>query len=715
MDRLHQYPMARFLFPFIGGILFSTFFSTPIIFWLIFLAVIFLSLLLWFFAFDKHKTYRSRWINGLLITVFFFNLGIITFWYSSPLNHKKHYSQFDESSIYLIEIKSAFTETAKTYKSIGNIKAVFEEKDSLWQTTNGRVLLYFQKQDNFQLQYGDQIISSARLSPINGAQNPNAFDYGVYMNRKGIFDQSFIKENDWKFIRSNQTISLQSIAIKLRNRLLAILNSLEYDDESLALAAALLIGYDEYLDDDLRARFAGSGAMHILCVSGLHVGIIYMIFNFLFGFFEKIKYGNSIKTILILIIIWFYALITGLSPSVVRASTMFTFIIFGKLFNRKGNTYNSLAASALLLLLIDPNVIYNIGFQLSYSAVFAILYIQPKIFQLIYFKNIILSKIWALLGVSIAAQIGTFPLAIYYFHQFPNYFLLTNLWVIPLAFVVVSCGMLVLTIGILGLSTSIVGMIASLFLKYILLILNKGVEIINFLPNAVSENLTLDKLEVSLLYIFFFALVTHFLYKKYFWIFPLLGAALILSMSFIFNKSERLNSENWVVYKTNNFSAMDFISGEKSFLFGDSVFLSDEKEQKYILGAYHTKLGIKECIAFPLEMNDQLPSYILIQENLILFHSLRILYLDSQRKEQIYANPLPIDYIVVAKDAKVKLNELLKQYTFNYIIFDSSNSWWKIKYMKAEADNLGINYWDVNQQGAFVFSNKKPPEKFEGV
>lgn len=705
MKSLNQYPMARILFPFLGGILLASILPSTIGIWLIILIVLLLAIILWLFAFKKYNHYKLRWVNGFLISMLFLILGIIGFWYNSPLNKQDHYSKFEESKAYLIKIESPFTETAKTYKSIGRIKAVFSAKDSSWKTTSGRIILYFQKQEDFPLTYDDEIICTSKLNPIQGAQNPHAFDYGRYMKRKGILDQAFIKENDWKQIDSPKAFSLQAVAIKLRTRLLDILNSLEFDSESRALAAALLIGYDEYLDDNLRARFSGSGAMHILCVSGLHVGIIFMLSNFILGFLGKIRFGNELKTILILAIIWFYALITGLSPSVMRAATMFSFMIVGKLFNRKGNTYNSLAASALLLLLIDPNLIYNIGFQLSYGAVFSILYIQPKLFKLLYFKNILLSKIWALLGVSIAAQMGTFPLAIYYFHQFPNYFLLTNLWVIPLAFVVVTGGVIVLLIGLAGFSASLFGTIAAMLLNYSLIGLNKGVEVINQLPNAVSENLALNEFEVLLFYILLFSVSTLLLYKRRMWLTPVLLSSLLLVLSSVLINSKQTESNIWVVYKANGHTAMDFISNRKSVLFGDSAFVNDPQKQKFILSENHIKSGVKEQITLQnLELDNS--NTLTLHGNLILFQSLRILYLDKAEKRLNFKSPLPIDYVVIAKDAKVNLESLRKQYRFSTIIFDSSNHWWRIKQLKQDADTLGIPYWDVNQRGAFVFKLK---------
>ncbi len=709
MKTLSKYPLARMLFPLIGGILFAPILSSNLNLWLFifgWLAFLFLG---WIFFLNKFRSYSLRWISGFLISVLFFFIGLIFSQIQNPLHNPDHYKHFTQAKAFEIDINSAFTETEKTYKCIGKVKAVYLAKDSVWIPTQGKILLYFHKADDFSLQYGDKIISNCQLRPIQEAQNPNAFNYAKYMQRKGIYDQSFLKKEEWKRIESKPIFDLQSLAINLRSKLLVILDNLHYDKENRALAAALLIGYDEYLDANLRSKFAGSGAMHILCVSGLHVGIVYMLSNFLLFFLGRVKYGILIKNSLILMFIWFYALLTGLSPSVMRAATMFSFILLGNSLHRSGNTYNSLAASALLLLLIDTQVIYNIGFQLSYAAVFAILFIQPKISQLFHFKYLIFRKTWDLIAVSIAAQLGTFPLAIYYFHQFPNYFLLTNLWVIPLAFIIVSAGILVLLIGLLGITATLFGKMAIGFLHISLMALNWGVDLINDLPYAVSNKLLLNFFELLLIYLFVFSIVQILLYKKRIFLSPLLMASFLMLGSTVYRKSTNLNSASWVVYHTNGYSAMDFIDNRKSTLIADSAFISDTQAKSYTIKENHIIKRIKENEALYTFPTKEF-STIAFSKNIILFQSLRILFIDSRQKEVRCEKPMDLDYIVIAKNAAVNLKQLSRQYHFKALIFDSSNNWWEIQRLKSEAEALNIEYWDVNEKGAFVIDIKKPTE-----
>jgi competence protein ComEC len=707
----NPYPMARLLIPFVGGILIAPYLKFSIAPTILFVSILFMLLFLWIFILKKHHTYRLRWLSGFMINAVLFLIGIITIWEFTPSNKKNHYSNFKKSDSYLIEINSALIETEKSIKTSGEIVAIYSSEDSVWEASSGQIVIYFQKQEKINLSYGDKIVSTALLNPISGPQNPFAFDYRNYLALKGIYHQSYLKDKDWILVEPASGFNLFVFANNLRNTLLDLLKKQNYDENTLAVAAALLLGYDEYLDDELRANFSGSGAMHILCVSGLHVGIVYIIANFLLGFLGYLKYGNALKTGLILGIIWIYAMITGLAPSVMRASFMFSFIIVAQAVRRKGNTYNSLAASAFILLLINPNFIYNIGFQLSYSAVFAILFIQPQLSQFLKIKNSFLKNIGDLITVSIAAQLGTFPFAVYYFHQFPNYFLLTNLWVIPLSFIVLCAGIAVLLIGISGFSLGIIGSLTSALLLYSVKILNKGVELMNNLPYAVLENLVLSRLQLFLLYFIVLGLSMLWLYKKREWLLPLLFSMLLFVSDSLLQSIISSNSNTFIVYKTTQYSAMDFISAQKNMLLGDSAFINDKQKQKFVLKENHVKSRIEELAVQQTGTTPLSCDYLYKEDNLILFQSLRILFIDKQLTPKITPKPLGIDFVVVAKNTKINLPDLLSQYRFKCLIFDSSNTWWKIKKLKEEAAKLEIEIWDVNEKGAFVFIEKKSPLK----
>ena len=304
--------------------------------------------------------------------------------------------------------------------------------------------------------------------------------------------------------------ALIKFALGARNRLLETMKQNGISGKEFAVAAALLIGYDDLLDANLRQEYSGAGVVHVLCVSGLHVGIVFLIADGLFFFLRKRKKAVWIRPLLILIVIWIYAVITGLAPSVLRASLMFSLITIGKSMNRQAHTFNTLAASAFILLVINPAMLYDLGFQLSYGAVAGIVAFQPHIRQVFITTNKITGYIWSMINVSVAAQLLVTPISIYYFHQFPNYFLIANLIAIPLSGVLIYTGVVFVFVSFIP----ILGKITATLVVIQIKLLNNTVALIEGLPGAVSQNLYLSGFATIILYILLFSGFMWYLAEK---------------------------------------------------------------------------------------------------------------------------------------------------------------------------------------------------------
>jgi competence protein ComEC len=273
-----------------------------------------------------------------------------------------------------------------------------------------------------------------------------------------------------------------------RKKLVAVIESKIPNPESQQIAAALILGQKENLDRDIKNAYSETGTMHILAVSGLHVGIIYAILLFpLKGIRLK---SNQRKVYLtgVILLIWVYAVLTGFSPSVIRAATMFSLFTAGQMRKRKPSSFNILAFSAMLMITFNPAVIYEVGFQLSYAAVAGILLIQPLILRYWLPPNRVLEYGWQLTTVSIAAQLGTFPLSVYYFHIFPSYFLLANLIVIPLSFVVMSVGVTFLALSWVPGIVDALGWIVSVLIE----LQNWLTRAIQYFPGGNLDRLTIS-------------------------------------------------------------------------------------------------------------------------------------------------------------------------------------------------------------------------------
>ncbi|MHB9141736.1 MAG: ComEC/Rec2 family competence protein, partial [Paludibacter sp.] len=437
----------------------------------------------------------------------------------------------------------------------------------------------------------------------------------------------------------------------------------------------------------LRENYSHSGAMHILAVSGLHVGVIYLILSFLLSFLNGNKKLKILKAILIIILLWVYAFLTGLSPSVVRATVMFSFVAFGTCFERKSQIYNTISVSAFLMLLFNPNYLFEVGFQLSYCAVICIVYFQPKIAKWFQPKNKIFRWSWDLLAVSLAAQIGTAPIALYYFHQFANYFLLTNMIAIPVATLIIYFAVALLIVA----PVPFISTFLAFILKWLLRFLNFSIETIDNLPHSISI-LSFDFWQLVLIIgaILFFAL--YFENKKFI---PLFGAlCLVLSVLVIrvVHEFNVLTSTKMVVYADNKNTHIEFLDGNKH-----SLFTTDSSTVELV------------AENFWIHNNLQMPIY-LVENKYFLdgffeFHKHKI-YIMTQDflKKKTTSTPLKIDYLIIGKGLKPKIDQVLECVQPRKIIVDKSVSKWYTDNIKQACAVRRIGFYSVRDNGAYILN-----------
>lgn len=338
-----------------------------------------------------------------------------------------------EAAIYEVELTSS---PITKERSVMCHAQTHSRTDSTGTHAVGKnVILYIAKDSSAAaLRRGTRLLVSSSIAEPQTTGNPEEFDYGLYLRRQGIGGSGYVAADSWQVIGEKRGFSLLDFADDCRAYLLGIYRRMGLSGDEFGMLAALTLGYKDALTPELRESFSTTGAMHVLAVSGLHVGIIYAVFGWILSLLLRhTKRSERLKSALIIIFLWFYAFVTGLSPSVLRSTIMFSFMALAGIIGRKSQTYNTIFLSAFLLLLYKPTLLFDVGFELSYSAVVAIVYFQPKIVGLLHVRNRFLRWAWELTAVSLAAQIGTAPFSVYYFHQFPNYFLLSNFVVIPAA------------------------------------------------------------------------------------------------------------------------------------------------------------------------------------------------------------------------------------------------------------------------------------------
>lgn len=634
-----------------------------------------------------------EFIFGALTIITFFSLGINLIVFKTAKNKSDHYQQFitNESEDFIIEVVEIPKEKPNSVQIIAQIKSV-KTTENKWDQTNGNAIFYFAKDSNsLRILQGDELVVQSNLNDIKPAQNPGQFNYKQYLSFNQIYQQGFVDHQSWTKLSSSSG-SITSFASKIRDELLNILKSNGLTGEELGVASALILGYKDDLDPDLKHSYSSAGATHVLAVSGLHVGIIFLAVNFLIGIFDKSEKRKYLRLIILLATLWFYALITGLSPSVVRAATMFSFVAVGKATGRQSYIYNTLAGSALLLLVINPYLIMEVGFQLSYLAVLGIVYFQKLIYQRLHFKNRIANYIWNISSVSIAAQLTTFPLGLLYFHQFPSYFLISNLIVIPGAVIIISIGISVFLTSWIP----FIGFGLAKCLEAVIYGMNWVVKSIDSLPFALIEGISISILECWLIYL----IIVHIVMTREFRKSLYFKIALLLSTVFIvidLVEDEHLRThKELVIYDIKNEISINFISNKNNILIANESLSNNESSLLFNIKHHWYDLDLNYPSTFSPDSEINLID-LKSKNGLYLFGDLTLYNFDHT----IQPDSLSIDILLINNTEYQSLHELLDHINVKEIILGNVAN---RKYFYELTDLHDVNFHDIITEGAYIKS-----------
>lgn len=693
----HQYPFIRLIIPFVIGISVAIKNDQPFHLPLFILPTIFFIYFTTVLLFKKKRNYSFRWISGVLIYLFLLAAGFELTLLRTPKFNSSNISKIDDQSNFLmVQVTEPISERQQTFKIVAKLIGYHDTLS--WKQCSGKLILYFEKDSLVQfVQYGDQLFVHSQLNEVGSPKNPEEFNYKKYLSNKGIYNQAYVKAENWEILARNKGNPIKSIGLLLREKFIKILQSNQIKGKEFAVASAILLGLDDYLEAEHQKEFAGAGAMHILCVSGLHVGIIYIILNNLLLFLNKRRGGKILKVFLLLTLIWFYALITGFSPSVLRATTMFSFVILGGLIQRKVNIYNSLATSAFFLLIIDPYIITQVGFQLSYLAVFGIVWLYQPIYQLFIPDNWILDKIWQITVVSIAATLATFPLSIYYFHQFPNLFLITNLIAIPSAMLIIYTGILVLLTSFIP----IISLVVSKLLISILWFLNSSVKLIEGLSFSTTHGIFINELELIGLVLLLFSLSYLLIEKKKNYLFISLGLMIILVISINFRSYKNVHQQKIIVYNINKATALEFLGNKKSILLTDSSFQQDPSNIDYHIMNNWIRNGSNSHADIHLMTTDFEMDNLYKKENFIQFFDKTMLLVNGDLKLLPLKTKLDVDYLFLTHSTNLDMEDLMRYIDFEILIIDSSNPNWKIQQWVELCETNSLKYHVTKENGAW--------------
>jgi len=554
--RWRRYPLTRFLFAFVAGILIAV--LLPNIFepnyWMILLLLG--GCLIFVLYRNTSFHYRFEWLFGVMVLLLFVLFG----WKraNGRLNFidEHHFSQIPNTTAYIGYIEEEVAEKARSWKSTLRLQYVFSGNQ--WVPANGKILCYFSKDSTKALPRGGELILFyTHPDSIPPPLNPYAFDYRSYLQRRGIGHRVYLTSDKWTMVEGSAPFSLLRISLNIRSKLLNILENSPLTASEYGIVSAILLGYDDKLDPDQRMLYANAGAAHILCVSGMHVGVIFMIFSTLLSFLERKKRGKIVRCVLLLLLTWSYALITGMAPAVSRAAVMLSFVITAQASGLHRSTWNAIIGSALILLIDNPLLLLDIGFQFSYSAVIAIVALQNPVYKLIQVPTWLGDKIWSLIAVSIVAQLGTAPFAVYYFHQFPTWFLAANLVVIPASTVIIYSGIAVLCLS----PFSFLQGIAGWFLFWVVRLVNMAIEWINDFPSAVISSINMTLFETFVITVFIVAASIFLLEKHKSALKLALVCLLVLCIDVTIERAKHSSQKEFIVF-------LDFRIGTPKIIYG---------------------------------------------------------------------------------------------------------------------------------------------------
>ena len=587
---------------------------------------------------------------GIATYILFFLIGCFTQVINNERYNDGNYVNLilNENENHCVEVvvREKLKSNSVTDKFIGLVNRIDNKNCS------GKILVQIPKtQEDSRIQIGSRIQISGKLVINKNPLNPNQFDYGKYLNNKSIFAQIYAKTNSIK-INDKIDKNIWYYSDHLRNKIITNLEKNNFSKDELQVVSALILGQQQDISKEILNDYQYAGAIHILSVSGLHVGFILLFLTFLLKPIPKNKLGNTIRLIIIIICLWGFAILAGLSPSVIRSVTMFSFVAVGMYLKRSTNIFHTLLVSMFLILFFQPSFLFDVGFQLSYLSLFFILWLQPLLSNIWTQKNKIVNYFWDILTVSFAAQIGAFPLSIFYFHQFPGLFFITNLIIIPFLIVIMGLGVLVMVLA----AFDFVPIITMKSLEFCIYYLNKIINWVASFEQFIIKDIPINWQTLFCLYLLIITLIILFKKPTYPKIVVALFSLLLLQSTKFITRWEIQNQHEWIVFNSWKNTLITERNGNEVAVYGN-----DSITNKI---AFNTSLK-----SYLIANNSKVNSINKIQ-NLYYFKDKKILVIDSLG---IYSKEINPDIIILRQSPKINLERLIEINRPKLIVADASN------------------------------------------
>ncbi|HEX2846689.1 MAG TPA: ComEC/Rec2 family competence protein [Chitinophagaceae bacterium] len=635
------------------------------------------------FPLSFFNRYKLGFLNGLSVFLFFAVLGSLSAW-RQDIRLRSNWlgNIYKENDAVLIKLEESPTQKSGSFKASASVTGLFRN-DSLIPAQGG-VILYFSKDLSLPaLRSGNELLICGILQPIPASANPGGFDFQQYALFQGITHQAFLRRSDF-IITGHRSSALQSLIHHVRSGVLSVLQTAFPDKNERGLAEALLIGYKDELDKALVQSYTNTGVVHIIAISGLHLGLIYWLLVKLLRPMQRSRYLKWLRPLFIITGLWLFALLAGAQPSVLRSALMFTCIVAGESLSRKSNVYNSLAVSAFLLLCYNPYWLWDAGFQLSYAAIIGIVAFMKPLYRLFTIRNKLLDRIWQLNAVTLSAQVLTIPICIFHFHQFPVYFLLANFIAVPLSSLILLAEILICCTGFIPSLVLLVGKATA----FLILFMNTFIERVEALPFSVWNGLQISFVQAALLMLCLVSASAWLFSKKkqlillHTFLISLTGFMILRSFSFISAGQQK----KIIVYQ----QSADFIYGRKYI----SIPFSTTYNPTYINPSR---------ILFRLFPAEEIPAF-RISGNHISFLSKRMVLLNGLKHYQPGQGRVVIDLLILSQNPPEDAGQLSRSLDIRQVVADATVPVWKVRRWQQQCDSLDIPFHDVRAKGAFVMN-----------
>lgn len=633
------------------------------------------------FLYRPLNIYKHRWIGGALFHIILFFSGWICINNYNELNKTDHFSKKHADRL-IVKISNEPKAKNGTIKFTAIVQEIVSGGKQF--AVSGNLLISIKDSLAGDLSYGDELIIPPAYRVTGPPLNPAEFNYKKYLSNQNIYYQEYLFPGQYHLLRRNTGNPLIAFSLRQRQYLVEKFRANMHDPGAVAVASTLILGYKADLSNDVLQAYSKTGTIHVLSVSGAHVALLFIMLEFLLGFLNRFRYGRTIKASLIITIIWYYSMITGFSPAVCRAAVMISMVIIGKTFSRNINTLNILAVSAFFLLLYDPLFIVDVGFQLSYLAVFGLVVLQPIVYKWFDFTDTWGDKLWGLCSISIAAQVITFPLSAFYFHQFPVYFLVSNLFIVIPVAVIMYTGFAYMILGAVPFLGGILGFV----LEKSILVMDKGLALIEHAPFATVTRVWITPLEYSLLYVIVFALF-YYMYDRKVWLLKLtLISMLILSVSISLRRWNNLSTNEITFLALRKHTGIVFKKGNTAVILTD---LTDtDKVYRYSVQPYLDSCQV-EARKILGPGSDTMTKYLVKKSSYIQFDGKTILIFNKQLQCSKPPENLGVDYLYLMDDPPTSLASL-KAFHYKILVVDGGNSNTLITRLQNEAAALHLNY-----------------------